>query len=113
LKANEDIGTSHLLQIVIDNAKNYQAAAKEIEKIHKHIFWRPCVCHTLNLSFKDFTNVLPWLTDTYKAEKNTVKYYINHTHILATFRDHSKPELPKGAKTRFALHYTLLRHLLD
>jgi len=56
---------------------------------------------------------LPWLRDTYKAEKNTVKYYINHTYILATFRDHSKVELPKVAKTRFSSCYTLLRHLLD
>jgi len=42
-----------------------------------------------------------------------MKYYINHTYIFATFRDHSKLELPKLAKTRFASHYTLLRHLLD
>jgi len=39
LKAIEDIGPSNVLQTVIGNAKNCQAAGKEIEKIHKHIFW--------------------------------------------------------------------------
>ena len=84
-----------------------------MEKIHKHIFWSPCVCCALNLIFKDVANALPWLRDMHKAEKNTVKYYINHTHILTTFRDHLKLELSKVAKTIFASRYTLLRHLLD
>jgi len=86
LKAIEDIWPSNVfLQIVIDNAKNCQAAGKGTEKIHKHIL-------------KDFANAF---RDTYKVEKNTAKYYINDTHILATFRNHSKLELPKVAKTRF------------
>jgi len=113
LKAIEDMGPSNILQIVTDNAKNYQAVGKEIEKIHKNIFWSPCICRTLNLIFKDFANALPWLRDAYNAKKNTVKYYINHTHILTTFRDHLKLELSKVAKTIFASRYTLLRHLLD
>ncbi|KAJ8428428.1 hypothetical protein Cgig2_003130 [Carnegiea gigantea] len=97
LKAIEDIG--HQI--------------KEIEKVHKHIFWSPCVCHTLNLIFKDFAKAFPWLRDRYKDRKNIVKYYINHSHILATLREHSKLELLKVAKTKFASHYTLLRRLLD
>lgn len=113
LKAIEDIGPSNVLQIVTDNAKNCQVAGKEVEKMHKHIFWSPCVCHTLNLIFKDFAKALPWLRNRYKDGKNIVKYYINHSHILATFREHSKLELLKVAKTRFASHYTLLRRLLD
>ena len=45
--------------------------------------------------------------------KYIAKYYINHTHILATFRDHVKLELPKVSQTIFASRYTLLRHLRD
>jgi len=78
------------------------ATGKEIKKIHEHIFWSPCVCHALTLIFKDFASGLPWLRDTYKAEKNTVKYYVHHTYLLARFRDHSKLELPKVPDTRFA-----------
>ena len=54
LKAIKDIGPPHVLQIVTGNAQNCQATEKEIEKIHKHILWSPCVCPTLNLIFKDF-----------------------------------------------------------
>ena len=111
LKAIENIEPSNVLQIVTDNAKNCQVAGEEIEKIHKHIFWSPCVCHTSNLIFKYFASALSWLRDTYKARKNIVKYYINHTHILVTFRAHSKLKLLKIAKTIFASHYTLLTHL--
>ena len=54
LKAVEEIGASNVLQIVTDSAANCKLAGKEIEKVHKHIFWTPCVVHTLNLIFKDF-----------------------------------------------------------
>lgn len=53
LKAVEDIGSSNVLQVVTDNAANCKAAGREISKVHKHIFWSPCVAHTLNLIFKD------------------------------------------------------------
>ena len=39
LKAIEDIGPSNVLQIVTHNAKNCQAAEKEIEKIHRPFFF--------------------------------------------------------------------------
>ena len=96
-----------------DNAQNCQVVGKELEKEHKHNFWSLCVCHTLNLIFKYLSRALPWLRNTYKDGKNIVKYFVNHSHILATLREHSKLELLKVAKTRFASHYTLLRHLLD
>ena len=42
-----------------------------------------------------------------------MKYILNHTHALAIFRAHSKLELLKVAKTRFASHYILLKRLAD
>ncbi|KAL4347984.1 hypothetical protein GQ457_17G011950 [Hibiscus cannabinus] len=32
--------------------------------VHKHIFWSLCVCHTLNLIFKDFPEALPYMKST-------------------------------------------------
>ncbi|XP_038709524.1 uncharacterized protein LOC120004292 [Tripterygium wilfordii] len=113
LKAIEEVGPSNVLQVVTDNAANCKAAGKEVEKIHKHIFWSPCVVHTLNLVFKDFANTFDWLRDTYIRGKNIVKYFINHTHALSIFRGQSKLELLKVAKTRFASHYILLKRLVD
>lgn len=58
LKAIDEVGASNVLQVVTDNATNCKAAGKEIEKVHKHILWSPCVVHTLNLIFKDFVSSL-------------------------------------------------------
>ncbi|KAL9677447.1 hypothetical protein QQ045_005678 [Rhodiola kirilowii] len=110
---DEVVGPSNLLQVVTDNAANCKAAGKEIKKVYKHIFWSPCVVHTLNLIFKDFATAFPWMIDTYKRGGNNVKFFLNHQHAHAIFRVHSKLELLKVAKTRFASHYILLKRLLD
>ncbi|KAJ9538755.1 hypothetical protein OSB04_031488 [Centaurea solstitialis] len=96
-----------------DNAANCKAAGREVEKVHKHIFWSPCCVHTLNLIFKDLASEFFWLMNTYRRGKVIVKYFLNHTHALAIFRDNSKLELLKVAKTRFASHYILLKRLWD
>ncbi|KAL9689223.1 hypothetical protein QQ045_033657 [Rhodiola kirilowii] len=110
---DEVVGPSNVLQVVTDNAANCKAAGKEIEKVYKHIFWSPCVVHTLNLIFKDFATAFPWMIDTYKRGGNIVKFFLNHQHAHAIFRVHSKLELLKVAKTRFASHYILLKRLSD
>lgn len=111
--AIEKIGPSNVLQVVTDNAANCKAAGKEIEKEYRHIFWSPCCVHTLNLIFKDLASKLHWLFDTYRKGKEIVKYFLNHTHVLSFYRENSKLELLKVAKTRFASHYILLRRLME
>jgi len=69
--------------------------------------------HTLNLIFKDLVRDFYWLDETYKRGKGIVKYFINHTHALSFFRENSKLELLKVAKTRFASHYILLKRLME
>ncbi|KAJ0568253.1 putative ribonuclease H-like superfamily [Helianthus annuus] len=113
IDAIETVGSSNVLQVVTDNAANCKKAGEEIEKVYKHIFWSPCCVHTLNLIFKDLGNEFYWLNDTYKKGKAIVKYFLNHTHALSIFRENSRLELLKVAKTRFASHYILLRRLLD
>ncbi|XP_077249156.1 uncharacterized protein LOC143888600 [Tasmannia lanceolata] len=113
LKAIEEVGPTNVLQVVTDNAANCKLAGKEVEKVHKHIFWLPCVVHTLNLIFKDLAKGFEWFQNTYKRGKAIVKYFLNHTHKLAMFRAQSKLELLKVAKTRFASHYILLKRLID
>ncbi|KAL4569591.1 hypothetical protein LXL04_025232 [Taraxacum kok-saghyz] len=110
-KAIESVGPSNVLSVVTDNAANCKAAGKEVEKVYKHIFWSPCCVHTLNLIFKDFADAFIWLEDTYKKGKMIVKYFLNHGQALAIFRENSKLELLKIAKTRFASHYILLKRL--
>ncbi|CAN6339707.1 unnamed protein product [Urochloa humidicola] len=113
LKAIDELGESNVLQVVTDNASNCKAAGREIEKVHKHIFWTPCVVHTLNLIFKDLAKSLPWIEETYSTGKALVNYMLNHQHGLAIFRANSKLDLLRVAKTRFASHYILLKRLSD
>lgn len=105
----DEIGPSNVLQIVTINAPNSKLAEKEIEKVHKHIFWSPCVAHTFNLIFKDFDAKFSWMQETYKKGKEIVNFFINHSQPLAMFRTHSELVLLKVTKTRFASHFTLLR----
>lgn len=113
LEAIDSIGPNNVLQVVTDNAANCKAAGKEVEKVHKHIFWSPCCVHSLNLIFKDLATEVFFLMDTYRKGKIIVKFFLNHTHALAIFRDVSNLELLKVAKTRFASHYILLKRLWD
>ncbi|XP_063941311.1 uncharacterized protein LOC135149511 [Daucus carota subsp. sativus] len=111
LKAIDEIGPSNVIQVITDNAANCKAAGREIEKVHKHIFWSPCVVHTLNLMFKDFAATFPWMESTYTRGKAIVKYFKNHDRAHDIFRNHSGLELLKVAKTRFGSHFILLRRL--
>jgi hypothetical protein len=113
LTAIEEVGAANVLSVVTDNAANCKAAGREIEKVHKHIFWSPCVVHTLNLVFKDFAKSFSWLSTVYKSGKEIVKYFKNHQLVLSIFRAYSRLELLKVAKTRFASHYILLKRLLQ
>lgn len=60
LLAIDEIRPSNVLQDMTVNDKNYIAARREIQNVHKHIFRFLCVClcHTLNLIFKDFAKIL-------------------------------------------------------
>ncbi|GFZ16767.1 hypothetical protein Acr_26g0000370 [Actinidia rufa] len=48
----KDLGEANVVQIVTDNASNYKAAGLSIEGKYPHIFWTPCVVHSLNLALK-------------------------------------------------------------
>jgi hypothetical protein len=46
------IGVENVVQVVTDNASNCKGARLMLEKKYHHIFWTPCVVHTLNLVLK-------------------------------------------------------------
>lgn len=112
LKVIDEVDSSNVLQVITDNAANCKAAGKEIEKVHKHIFWSPCVVDTLRMIFKDFDVVaFLWMSDTYIKGEEIVKYFINHSYAYCISRTHSGLELLKDAKTRFKSHHILLKRL--
>ncbi|PKU70918.1 hypothetical protein MA16_Dca021037 [Dendrobium catenatum] len=46
------IGPSNVVQVITDNAPVCRAAGLLVEQTYPHIFWTPCVVHTLNLALK-------------------------------------------------------------
>jgi hypothetical protein len=75
-----------------------------------------CLVHTLNLLMHDIIKLkehdYKWIGALYKKGKSMIKFITNHSHAHYIFCNHSKLELLKIAKTRFASYYLTFRHLL-
>ena len=52
-----EIGRQNVVQIKTDNAQACKAAGAIVEGHYPHIFWTPCVVHTLNLALKNICKV--------------------------------------------------------
>ena len=48
-----EVGHQHVVQIIIDNASVMKVVGFIIEVEYPHIFWSPCVVHTLNLALRN------------------------------------------------------------
>ncbi|XP_052621660.1 uncharacterized protein LOC111883784 [Lactuca sativa] len=48
-----EIGHQNVVQIITNNATNCKAVGEIIESQFPHIYWTPCVVHTLNLALKN------------------------------------------------------------
>ena len=51
LKVIGEIGHQHVAQIITDNASVMKAVGSIIEAEYPHVFWLPCVVHTLDLAY--------------------------------------------------------------
>ena len=49
----QDIGPQKVVQVINDNVATCKAAGLIVESKFRHIFWTPCVVHTLNLALKN------------------------------------------------------------
>ncbi|XP_028064968.1 uncharacterized protein LOC114268068 [Camellia sinensis] len=86
----EEIRKENIVQIVTNNGPNFKAAELTIENKHPHIFWTPCVVHSLNLALK-----------------------MNHSLPNAIFKSYSNLELLRVAETRFASHIVMAKRLKE
>uniref|UniRef100_A0A803MM66 DUF659 domain-containing protein n=1 Tax=Chenopodium quinoa TaxID=63459 RepID=A0A803MM66_CHEQI len=48
-----EVGRQNVVQVITDNAANCKGAGELIEMEFPHIYWTPCVVHTLNLALKN------------------------------------------------------------
>ncbi|GAU49563.1 hypothetical protein TSUD_191890 [Trifolium subterraneum] len=59
LSAIDEVGAQNVVQVITDNAPVCKAAGSIVENMHPHIFWTPCVVHTLNLALKNICSPSP------------------------------------------------------
>eukprot|EP00253_Pinus_taeda_P001762 PITA_01762 len=106
----------NVIQVIIDNAPNSKAAGAIIEDKYPNMFWFGCLVHTMNLLMHDIiknkNQQYKWIGDLYKRGKQMIKSITNHSNTHGLFCSHSRLELLKIAKTRFASYYLTLRRLL-
>ena len=57
-------------------------------------------------------NEYKWIGELYKKSKHMIRFITNHSNAHGIFCTHSKLELLKITKTRFASYYLTFRHLL-
>ncbi|XP_021717464.1 uncharacterized protein LOC110685280 [Chenopodium quinoa] len=86
----DEIGDQNVVQIITDNASNCKAAGELVEGRYPHIYWTPCVVHTLNLAMKSICaakNVLNnvevydefhWITEVHADALFIKNYIMNH-----------------------------------
>ncbi|KAF1894696.1 hypothetical protein Lal_00020988, partial [Lupinus albus] len=106
------VGPENIVHIVTDNAANYVAAGRLLEKEFPHLFWSPCAAHCVNLMFQDIGK-LQEVTDTLSHAANITKYLYNHCHLLYLMRQFTNgKEIFCPAPTRFASNFITLQSIL-
>ncbi|KAG8372495.1 hypothetical protein BUALT_Bualt12G0072000 [Buddleja alternifolia] len=106
------VGVTNVVQVVTDNAPVCKVAGLLVEETYPHIFWIPCVVHTLNLALKnicaaknteanDVTYVeCHWITQIIATTTMIRNFINNHSMRLSMFNEFSKLKLLSIAETR-------------
>ncbi|KAL1204457.1 hypothetical protein V5N11_004043 [Cardamine amara subsp. amara] len=118
-----EVGHQNVVQIITDNAANCKAAGDIIEGEYPHIYWTPCVVHTLNLALKNICaaknveanaetyDACNWITDVH-GDALAIKIFImNHNMRLSIFSKFSPLKLLSVADTRFASIIVMFKRL--
>ncbi|CAH1453656.1 unnamed protein product [Lactuca virosa] len=118
-----EIGHENIVQIITDNAANCKAAGEIIESQFPHIYWTPCVVHTLNLALKNIcsprnveTNDLTyeqcsWIKEVHEEVFAIKNLIMNHNMRLSIFTKFTPLRLLSVADTRFASIIVMLKRL--
>ncbi|KAL9685775.1 hypothetical protein QQ045_023227 [Rhodiola kirilowii] len=120
-KVIDEVGEENVVQVITDNASNCKAAEKIIEGYYPHIYWTPCVVHTLNLALKNICaarNInnneetyieCHWITEIHKDVVRIKNFIVNHGMRLSIYMRFSALKLLSVAETRFASVVIMLK----
>ncbi|KAJ9546849.1 hypothetical protein OSB04_019392 [Centaurea solstitialis] len=114
---------SELMKDVINEIGHTNAAGEIIESQFPHIYWTPCVVHTLNLALKNIcsprnveTNQLTyeqcsWIKEVHEDALTIKNFIMNHNMRLSIFTKFTPLRLLSVANTRFASIIVMLKRL--
>ncbi|CAN6680004.1 unnamed protein product [Malus baccata var. baccata] len=120
--ASKEIGHENVVQVITDNAHVGKAAGLLIEAHHPHIFWTPCVVHTLNLALKSICSLKQtdvsyddcnWISSIASDAWSINFFIMNHSMRLAMFNENCKLKLLSIAETRFSSTLVMLRRFKE
>ena len=95
IESIESVGADNVVQVITDNAKVCKAAGALVEARYEHIFWTPCIVHTLNLVMKTMGSQIEWMKNVYEEGEQIQMFVTNHHMSQAIFRTFSCLELLK------------------
>nr|KAJ0211483.1 hypothetical protein LSAT_V11C400188040 [Lactuca sativa] len=114
---------AELMKEVINEIGHENAAGEIIESQFPHIYWTPCVVHTLNLALKNIcsprnveTNELTyeqcrWIKEVHEEAFAIKNFIMNHNMRLSIFTKFTPLRLLSVADTRFASFIVMLKRL--
>ncbi|KAJ7976594.1 Dimer_Tnp_hAT domain-containing protein [Quillaja saponaria] len=117
----KEVGPQKVVQVITDNAPVCKAAGMLVQAEYPHIFWTPCVVHTLNLALKNICaaknterneivyNECWWITMVSDEAKIIKDFIMNHAMRLAIFNEFIPLKLLVVAETRFASTIVMLK----
>ncbi|KAK6123206.1 hypothetical protein DH2020_043063 [Rehmannia glutinosa] len=120
--AIKEVGEQIVVQIITDNASNYKAVGSIIESKYPHVFWTPCVVHSLNLALKSICDPsekspqyvhCKWIADLVSDVQNIRNFVVNHNITLFIYNKCSKLSLLRVAYTRFASSIIMSKRLRE
>ncbi|KAG6496308.1 hypothetical protein ZIOFF_044169 [Zingiber officinale] len=116
-----EVGHQNIVQVVTDNASVCKAAGLLVEAKYPHIFWTPCVVHTLNLALKNICAPIDslqnkeafdkckWIAEVANDASMIKNFILNHKMRLSMFNDNSNLKMLSLADTRFASSIIMLK----
>ena len=117
----QDIDHQKAIQVITDNVATCKAAGHIVEAKFRHIFWTPCVVHTLNLALKnicapsthprydDVMEQCGWISRVSSDASFIKNFVMNHAMKLSMYNNHCKLKLLSVADTCFASTIVMLK----
>ncbi|KAK1280266.1 hypothetical protein QJS04_geneDACA017688 [Acorus gramineus] len=111
---DEHVGRENVVQVVTDNASNYNAAGYILEAQMPHAFKTNCAAHCLDLILEDIDREILKVRVTIHKARDIKNFIYKSTHVLDCMRSFTKgKELKRPASTRFATNFLMLESIIN